>query len=139
MTDLIGGFVNLFSNVEALAFTFLAAFVGIVAGALPGLTALNENTNTPPTPTIPGGCGRVVYFGLPTCSTALPLTSLVRQPYPVVGLPSREMTICFPTAAVTVLPLSAVVSSIGWSRPPGVGNRLPLRCWRGDGAVIQPC
>ncbi|MFY0613336.1 MAG: tripartite tricarboxylate transporter permease [Hyphomicrobiaceae bacterium] len=39
MTDLIGGFVNLFSNPEALAFTILAAFVGIVAGALPGLTA----------------------------------------------------------------------------------------------------
>ena len=39
MTDLIGGFINLFSNTEALLFTFLAAFVGIVAGALPGLTA----------------------------------------------------------------------------------------------------
>ncbi|MGI9487618.1 MAG: tripartite tricarboxylate transporter permease, partial [Geminicoccaceae bacterium] len=39
MQDLIGGFVTLFSNLEALAFVFLAAFVGIVAGALPGLTA----------------------------------------------------------------------------------------------------
>lgn len=39
MTDLIGGFVTLFTNVEALLFVFLAAFVGIVVGALPGLTA----------------------------------------------------------------------------------------------------
>ena len=37
--DLIGGFANLIANPEALAFVFLAAFVGIVAGALPGLTA----------------------------------------------------------------------------------------------------
>ena len=39
MIDLIGGFANLFSNPEALLFVFLAAFVGIVVGALPGLTA----------------------------------------------------------------------------------------------------
>ena len=39
MADLLGGFVALFSNPEAVAFVFLGAFVGIVAGALPGLTA----------------------------------------------------------------------------------------------------
>jgi putative tricarboxylic transport membrane protein len=39
MIDLLNGFVNLFSNLEAVGFVFLAAFVGIVAGALPGLTA----------------------------------------------------------------------------------------------------
>lgn len=39
MTDLIGGFANLFANTEALLFVVLAAFVGIVVGALPGLTA----------------------------------------------------------------------------------------------------
>ncbi|MGI9426164.1 MAG: tripartite tricarboxylate transporter permease, partial [Hyphomicrobiaceae bacterium] len=39
MIDLFNGFVNLFTNIEALLFVFLAAFVGIVAGALPGLTA----------------------------------------------------------------------------------------------------
>ena len=39
MADLLGGFANLFSNLEAVAFVLLGAFVGIVAGALPGLTA----------------------------------------------------------------------------------------------------
>lgn len=39
MADLLNGFVVLFSNWEAVGFVFLAAFVGIVAGALPGLTA----------------------------------------------------------------------------------------------------
>ncbi len=39
MIDLFHGFVNLFSDLEAVGFVFLAAFVGIVAGALPGLTA----------------------------------------------------------------------------------------------------
>jgi len=39
MIDLMNGFVNLFANTEALLFVFLASFVGIVAGALPGLTA----------------------------------------------------------------------------------------------------
>ena len=39
MIDLLNGFVNLLTNVEAVLFVFLAAFVGIVAGALPGLTA----------------------------------------------------------------------------------------------------
>ena len=39
MIDLVGGFVNLFTNIEALLFVFLGAFVGMVAGALPGLTA----------------------------------------------------------------------------------------------------
>ncbi|MCK0167214.1 tripartite tricarboxylate transporter permease [Jannaschia sp. S6380] len=39
MSDLLGGFAMLFSNTEAVFFTFLAAFVGIVFGALPGLTA----------------------------------------------------------------------------------------------------
>ncbi|MEM9798319.1 MAG: tripartite tricarboxylate transporter permease [Pseudomonadota bacterium] len=39
MLDLFGGFVSLFGNLEAVGFVFLAAFVGIVAGALPGLTA----------------------------------------------------------------------------------------------------
>ncbi|WP_308916623.1 tripartite tricarboxylate transporter permease [Jannaschia sp. LMIT008] len=37
--DLIGGFGMLFGDPEALFFTILAAFVGIVFGALPGLTA----------------------------------------------------------------------------------------------------
>ena len=37
--DLINGFINLFTNLEALGFVILASFVGIVAGALPGLTA----------------------------------------------------------------------------------------------------
>lgn len=39
MIDLMNGFINLFTNLEALFFVILAAFVGIVAGALPGLTA----------------------------------------------------------------------------------------------------
>ena len=39
MLDLLGGFAHLFSNLDAVFFVFLAAFVGIVAGALPGLTA----------------------------------------------------------------------------------------------------
>jgi len=39
MVDLLAGFANLLSNPEALFFVFLAAIVGIVAGALPGLTA----------------------------------------------------------------------------------------------------
>lgn len=39
LLSLMGGFSNLFSNPEALMFTFLAAFVGILFGALPGLTA----------------------------------------------------------------------------------------------------
>ncbi len=39
MLDIIGGFETLFSNPSALGFVFLAAFVGIVVGALPGLTA----------------------------------------------------------------------------------------------------
>lgn len=39
MDDLLGGFAMLFGNTEAVFFTFLAAFVGIVFGALPGLTA----------------------------------------------------------------------------------------------------
>ena len=39
MIDLFGGFVNLFTNFEALLFVFCGAFVGMVAGALPGLTA----------------------------------------------------------------------------------------------------
>ena len=39
MIDLFGGFVNLFTNLDALFFVFFGAFVGIVAGALPGLTA----------------------------------------------------------------------------------------------------
>ena len=39
MIDLVGGFVNLFTNIEAILFVFLGAFVGMVAGALPGLTA----------------------------------------------------------------------------------------------------
>ncbi|MDX8352455.1 tripartite tricarboxylate transporter permease [Cognatiyoonia sp. IB215182] len=37
--DLIGGFQMLFSDPQAIFFTLLAAFVGIVFGALPGLTA----------------------------------------------------------------------------------------------------
>jgi len=36
---IIDGFVFLFSNPTALFFVFLGAFVGIIAGALPGLTA----------------------------------------------------------------------------------------------------
>ncbi|MBT4941280.1 MAG: hypothetical protein HON14_19220 [Rhodospirillaceae bacterium] len=39
VVDLLLGFSNLFSNFEALFFVFLAAIVGIVIGALPGLTA----------------------------------------------------------------------------------------------------
>lgn len=39
VTDLLLGFANLFSDLEAVFFVFLAAIVGIVAGALPGLTA----------------------------------------------------------------------------------------------------
>ena len=39
MIDLFGGFVNLFTNYEALLFVLFGAFVGMVAGALPGLTA----------------------------------------------------------------------------------------------------
>ena len=37
--DILGGFVTLFSDDYAIWFVFLAAFVGIVFGALPGLTA----------------------------------------------------------------------------------------------------
>ncbi|MDA9013596.1 tripartite tricarboxylate transporter permease [Alphaproteobacteria bacterium] len=37
--DIFGGFVTLFSDPYAIWFVFLAAFVGIVFGALPGLTA----------------------------------------------------------------------------------------------------
>lgn len=37
--DIISGFHFLFANPTALLFVFLAAFVGIVVGALPGLTA----------------------------------------------------------------------------------------------------
>ena len=37
--DIIGGFSTLFSDPFAIWFVFLAAFVGIVFGALPGLTA----------------------------------------------------------------------------------------------------
>ena len=37
--DLMGGFAMLFSDGQAVFFTFLAAFVGIIFGALPGLTA----------------------------------------------------------------------------------------------------
>ncbi|MBT6095709.1 MAG: hypothetical protein HOH04_12570 [Rhodospirillaceae bacterium] len=39
MLDLLAGFSLLFSSFEAVFFVFLAAIVGIVAGALPGLTA----------------------------------------------------------------------------------------------------
>ncbi|CCQ75240.1 tripartite tricarboxylate transporter permease [Magnetospira sp. QH-2] len=39
MTDLFNGFVFLFDNPMALGFVVLAAFVGVVIGALPGLTA----------------------------------------------------------------------------------------------------
>ena len=39
LEDLIGGFGMLFGDPQALFFTLLAAFVGIVFGALPGLTA----------------------------------------------------------------------------------------------------
>ncbi|MEO1455570.1 MAG: tripartite tricarboxylate transporter permease [Pseudomonadota bacterium] len=38
-SDLIGGFGMLFGDPQAIFFTLLAAFVGIVFGALPGLTA----------------------------------------------------------------------------------------------------
>jgi len=37
--DIIVGFQTLFSNPSALMFVFLGAFVGVVVGALPGLTA----------------------------------------------------------------------------------------------------
>ena len=37
--DIIGGFATLFSDPYAIYFVVLAAFVGIVFGALPGLTA----------------------------------------------------------------------------------------------------
>ena len=37
--DIIGGFATLFSDDYAIWFVVLAAFVGIVFGALPGLTA----------------------------------------------------------------------------------------------------
>ena len=37
--DIIGGFGTLFSDQFAIYFVILAAFVGIVFGALPGLTA----------------------------------------------------------------------------------------------------
>ena len=37
--DIFGGFVTLFSDPYAIWFVFLAAFVGIIFGALPGLTA----------------------------------------------------------------------------------------------------
>lgn len=37
--DIVNGFATLFANPTALAFVFLAAFVGVVIGALPGLTA----------------------------------------------------------------------------------------------------
>lgn len=39
MFDLAAGFVTLFSDPEALLFVFAGAFVGIIFGALPGLTA----------------------------------------------------------------------------------------------------
>jgi len=39
MVDLIAGFANLFGDLEALFFVFFGAFIGIVFGALPGLTA----------------------------------------------------------------------------------------------------
>ena len=39
MVDLLAGFAYLFSDGEAVFFTFLGAFVGIIFGALPGLTA----------------------------------------------------------------------------------------------------
>lgn len=37
--DIVNGFATLFANPTALGFVFLAAFVGVVIGALPGLTA----------------------------------------------------------------------------------------------------
>ena len=37
--DIFGGFVTLFSDSYAIWFVILASFVGIVFGALPGLTA----------------------------------------------------------------------------------------------------
>ena len=39
MSDLVGGFATLFADPVSLGFVLLAAFVGIVFGALPGLTA----------------------------------------------------------------------------------------------------
>ncbi|MEM0978162.1 MAG: tripartite tricarboxylate transporter permease [Pseudomonadota bacterium] len=39
LTDIVGGFVTLFNDPFAIWFVILAAFVGIVFGALPGLTA----------------------------------------------------------------------------------------------------
>ena len=39
MLDLLNGFAYLFSDWQAVGFTFLGAFVGIIFGALPGLTA----------------------------------------------------------------------------------------------------
>ncbi|MEK9721920.1 MAG: tripartite tricarboxylate transporter permease [Rhodospirillaceae bacterium] len=39
MADLIAGFGHLFGDLEALFFVFFGAFIGIVFGALPGLTA----------------------------------------------------------------------------------------------------
>jgi len=39
LIDLFGGFLNLFANLDALFFVLFGAFVGMVAGALPGLTA----------------------------------------------------------------------------------------------------
>ena len=39
MSDLLGGFAYLFSDPNAVFFVVLAGFVGIIAGALPGLTA----------------------------------------------------------------------------------------------------
>ena len=37
--DIIGGFQTFFADPFAIYFVFLAAFVGMVFGALPGLTA----------------------------------------------------------------------------------------------------
>nr|WP_306266179.1 tripartite tricarboxylate transporter permease [Pararhizobium sp. IMCC3301] len=37
--DILNGFVYLFSNPTAVAFVFLAALVGVIVGAIPGLTA----------------------------------------------------------------------------------------------------
>ena len=37
--DIIGGFGTLFADPYAIWFVFFASFVGIVFGALPGLTA----------------------------------------------------------------------------------------------------
>ena len=38
-TDILGGFETLLNDQYAIWFVFLASFVGIVFGALPGLTA----------------------------------------------------------------------------------------------------